>query len=151
MHIDKHVKKVIHFPTIFRFFTRNQGTFAAHWLNTSQRVPHKLFCQRSDFSLTMSRCYHHIFQVEADTVEGEVVAVTGSSGELGRWRRNCVVPLVRESDNRYLWHMDTERTEKRRTSSSAPSLNQSKFRNFSLLIILKKGSDKLVLVWYFGL
>ena len=48
----------------------------------------------------MSRCYHHIFQVEADTVEGEVVAVTGSSGELGRWRRNSVLPLVRQSEHR---------------------------------------------------
>ena len=99
MHKDKHVK-VIHFPTIFRFFTRSRGTFAAHRLITSQRVPHKPFCQRSDFSLRMAQCYHHIFQVEANTVEGEVVAVTGSSGELGRWRRNSVVPLVRESDNR---------------------------------------------------
>ena len=48
----------------------------------------------------MSRCFHHIFQVEADTMEGEVVAVTGSSGELGRWRRNSVVPLVRETEDR---------------------------------------------------
>ena len=46
----------------------------------------------------MSRCTHHIFRVEADTVEGEVVAVTGSSGELGRWRRNSIIPLVKESE-----------------------------------------------------
>ena len=48
----------------------------------------------------MSRSYHHIFQVEADTVEGELVAVTGSSGELGSWRRSSVVPLVRETEHR---------------------------------------------------
>ncbi len=93
---------VIYFPNNFRFFKRSRGTFATLRLITSQRVTHKPFCQRSDFTMAMSRCYHHIFQVEADTVEGEVVAVTGSSGELGRWRRNSVVPLVRDSDNRWL-------------------------------------------------
>ena len=92
-----------HAPVIveyYRFFTRNRGTFAFLRLNASQRVTHKSFCQRSNFPLKMSRCYHHIFQVEADTVEGEVVAVTGSSGELGRWRRNSVLPLVRQSEQR---------------------------------------------------
>ena len=46
-----------------------------------------------------------MFQVEADTVEGELVAVTGSSGELGRWGRSSVLPLARDSDHR--WHLDS--------------------------------------------
>ena len=37
---------------------------------------------------------------EADTVEGELVAVTGSSGELGSWSRSSVVTLVRETEHR---------------------------------------------------
>ena len=86
-------------PQFCRFFTRS---IASHRLNTNQKLFDNPFCQRSE---KMSRSYHHMFQVEADTVEGELVAVTGSSGELGRWGRSSVLPLVRESDHR--WQLDS--------------------------------------------
>ena len=82
------------FPQFCRFFTRS---IASLRLNPNQKVLDNPLCQISD---NMSRSYHHIFQVEADTVEGELVAVTGSSGELGSWSRSSVVTLVRETEHR---------------------------------------------------
>ena len=44
--------------------------------------------------------YCHMFSVQCDTEGGEMVAVTGSSPDLGQWRRSSVIPMVRTSEHR---------------------------------------------------
>ena len=45
----------------------------------------------------------HVFRVEVgagEVGEGEVVAVTGSSPELGAWARTSVLPMLRTGDTK---------------------------------------------------
>ena len=40
-----------------------------------------------------------------ETQPGEVLAVTGSSQDLGAWRKGSVLPLVQDSQDRSLWQL----------------------------------------------
>ena len=44
----------------------------------------------------MSGSFPHTFTVTCPTKEGEIVAVTGSSLDLGQWRRHAILPMVRD-------------------------------------------------------
>ena len=51
-------------------------------------------------SRMVDRSYSHVFSVQCDTEGGEMVAVTGSSPDLGQWRRSSVIPMVRTAEHR---------------------------------------------------
>ena len=51
-----------------------------------------------DRRVEMLRC-------RCETQPGEVVAVTGSSPDLGAWRKASVLPLVQDSEDPALWQL----------------------------------------------
>ena len=42
----------------------------------------------------------HVFRLHCDTEPGEVLAVTGSSPDLGAWKKPAVLPMVQDSQDR---------------------------------------------------
>ena len=46
-----------------------------------------------------------VLRCRCETQEGEVVAVTGSSPDLGSWRKGSVLPLVQDSQDSSLWQL----------------------------------------------
>ena len=46
-----------------------------------------------------------VLRCRCETQPGEVVAVTGSSPDLGDWRKGSVLPLVQDSQDRDLWQL----------------------------------------------
>ena len=48
---------------------------------------------------------NRLFQVRCETQPGEVLALTGSSCDLGSWRKGGVVPMVQDDEDRSLWQV----------------------------------------------
>ena len=49
--------------------------------------------------------HSHMFRVACETQEGEVLALTGSSPDLGSWRKSAVLPMVQDSQDSGLWQL----------------------------------------------
>jgi len=49
----------------------------------------------------------HTFMVRCQVQAGECLAVTGSSQDLGRWRKQAVQPMVQDAEDKDLWHLNS--------------------------------------------
>jgi len=52
--------------------------------------------------------FSHTFNVDCKTQEGEVVALTGSSADLGQWKRGGVIPMARTHPDSNVWTLPLE-------------------------------------------
>ena len=53
----------------------------------------------------MEKSRVEMLRCRCETQQGELLAVTGSSSDLGAWRKGSVLPLVQDSQDRSLWQL----------------------------------------------
>ena len=46
-----------------------------------------------------------MLRCRCETHQGELLAVTGASSDLGAWRKGSVLPMVQDSEDRSLWQL----------------------------------------------